>query len=498
MKRFTKYMVIALATVAAVACAKDDEAVTPAVMQKITFTAEAPVANDASRAGYNSTVGAHWDANDDINVWLNKNTPSVTFSQVAGTMSNDKRSVTYQGEYTGTDAISSTIGAVYLPAESFNGGGACRITLPAAQTYVEGGYTQIPLLAKGEAVTNGNGTVTIETLNFKNYFSILKFNLTSQSGAAINSITLKDPNDVQIAGRVLAYPRATESNTANEGVIRSWNGSPVDYTITLNCEEAVELSETPTAFHIVVPSFKLHTFENGINVTINSTVGVITKTIKKLEALAQNTIYDTPTLAINKPSVQIPDAAFRGWLLENSLIEDDSTNDDASYVYITKEGADATKIEIKEKVGDGITSLQGVENFVNLKNLYCEKNSLTSIDVSKLTKLEQLRVDENQLTELDITNNTKLVYLYCQNNKLTTLDVSSCPNTLKYIRCYNNHLSVLDISMLTAGQGIQYQVGGQTNIETGESQTLTLKIGTLVEGTDIVDKGNNTNVVIDK
>ena len=108
--------------------------------------------------------------------------------------------------------------------------------------------------------------------------------------------------------------------------------------------------------------------------------------------------------------------------------------------------------------------------FRNLKNLYCQNNQLTFLDVSNnpaleylqcfsndLTslvvinnpKLTRLRCDDNRLTFLDVSNNTELTELICFSNQLTSLDVSNNP-ALTYLKCYSNQLTSLDVSSCTA------------------------------------------------
>ncbi len=93
----------------------------------------------------------------------------------------------------------------------------------------------------------------------------------------------------------------------------------------------------------------------------------------------------------------------------------------------------------------GIESLQGIEYFTALKVLYCNKNKLTSLDVSKNTALEELHCCENELTALDVSQNTALKVLDCWANQLTALDLSH--NTaLENLECEQNQLKTLDLS----------------------------------------------------
>ncbi len=114
----------------------------------------------------------------------------------------------------------------------------------------------------------------------------------------------------------------------------------------------------------------------------------------------------------------------------------------------------------------GITDLTGIEHFSSLRNLYVEKNQLTTLDVSRNTELQKLEcqnnaltkldlssntnlrslaVDGNQLTALDVSHNTQLYSLFCNGNQLTELNLTNNPE-LDQLLCVNNHLTALDLT----------------------------------------------------
>lgn len=129
--------------------------------------------------------------------------------------------------------------------------------------------------------------------------------------------------------------------------------------------------------------------------------------------------------------------------------------------------------------GRQLTSLEGLDCFVNLTSLDCSQNQLTEIDGSQLPQsLTQLNCSNNNLQEFDISTLTKLTYLdcsgcfntqsrsfftngtinlsnhpnleylYCNENNLQTLDVTQTPK-LKELSCYGNNLTKLDLSKNT-------------------------------------------------
>ena len=141
-------------------------------------------------------------------------------------------------------------------------------------------------------------------------------------------------------------------------------------------------------------------------------------------------------------NVNIPDAIFKAYLVNNTAI---NTNGD-------------NQIQVSEaSVFNGIidcgymniSNLTGIEAFVSLTTLSCPYNQLTSLDVSTCSALTDLYCSDNQLTSLDVSTCSALTDLYCSTNNLTSLDVSTC-TALTNLACYYNQLTSLDVSTCTA------------------------------------------------
>ncbi len=130
-----------------------------------------------------------------------------------------------------------------------------------------------------------------------------------------------------------------------------------------------------------------------------------------------------------------PDEKFRAYILENI------DKDGDGYLSET-EIAETTSITCGAR---SISSLKGIEYFVNVQSIDCRGNNLTQLDVSKNTALEDLDCSENNLTQLDVSKNIYLRGLACFENNLTQLDVSK--NTvLEKLACQQNNLIQLDVS----------------------------------------------------
>ncbi|MBR4341446.1 MAG: hypothetical protein IKP88_01840, partial [Lachnospiraceae bacterium] len=130
-----------------------------------------------------------------------------------------------------------------------------------------------------------------------------------------------------------------------------------------------------------------------------------------------------------------PDAIFRNYVSENF---------DTDYNgYLSKSEIAAIKeVDIE---GTECVSLVGIEFLTSLEILYCEGNSLTTLDVSKNTKLEELFCGYNQITTLNVTGCSVLKWLDCRNNQLELLDITECLS-LTNLYCMENKLKSLDIT----------------------------------------------------
>jgi len=99
----------------------------------------------------------------------------------------------------------------------------------------------------------------------------------------------------------------------------------------------------------------------------------------------------------------------------------------------------------------GLSSLEGIEYFTNLKVLHIpEGNLIDSLDLSKNIKLEELLCKEQMITSLNLTDNISLKTLDCSNNAgLTSLDLSKC-TALESLNCLGCDIAELDLKYCTS------------------------------------------------
>jgi hypothetical protein len=92
-----------------------------------------------------------------------------------------------------------------------------------------------------------------------------------------------------------------------------------------------------------------------------------------------------------------------------------------------------------------INDLTGIQDFIALESLDCQKNNLTTLDLSKNGKLITVNCDANKLTNFINTSNLDLTHLYCSSNQLTSLDVTKYI-ALKDLSFSSNKISTIDLS----------------------------------------------------
>lgn len=139
-------------------------------------------------------------------------------------------------------------------------------------------------------------------------------------------------------------------------------------------------------------------------------------------------------------NVYIPDPNFKNFLLGNSAI---NTNGDTE-IQCSEASSFTGNLDCQNM---GISDLTGIEAFVSIPRLYCNHNSLTSLDISGNTALTEVFCQFNSLTSLNV--GAALTSLYCSDNSLTSVDLTQCP-ALFFFNLNNNQLSALDVSQNTA------------------------------------------------
>ncbi|SEC34849.1 Por secretion system C-terminal sorting domain-containing protein [Tenacibaculum sp. MAR_2009_124] len=184
--------------------------------------------------------------------------------------------------------------------------------------------------------------------------------------------------------------------------------------------------------------------------------------------------------------VNVPDTSFKNYLIGNEAINTNNDNE----IQVSEANAFSGKINCHSL---GIQDLKGIEAFINLKELDCSKNSLTSLDVSQNTKLTWLRCGRNNLTSLDVTNNLELRSLSCNRTSISSIDVTR--NTkLNYLMIYDNDLSSIDVTNNVMLNHLWIRQNKLTNLDL--SKNLELRILSCSSNRlRSLDISHNTNLI---
>jgi len=169
--------------------------------------------------------------------------------------------------------------------------------------------------------------------------------------------------------------------------------------------------------------------------------------------------------AIKAQNVNIPDANFKAFLVGDATI---NTNSDTE-IQVSEASAYNGTINCSSQ---NISDLTGIETFVNLTELDCGNNSLTSLNLSANTALTVLSCYTNSLYSLDVSANNALSILYCFNNTIGDLNINAC-TALTHLYCGGNSLTNLDIATNTALIELTCDNNSLTNLNVSANTALT-------------------------
>lgn len=154
------------------------------------------------------------------------------------------------------------------------------------------------------------------------------------------------------------------------------------------------------------------------------------------------------THAIQAQIVTIPDVNFKNALLNTNCVStginqgfdsDADSNNDGEIQYT--EALAIIRLNISNQ---NIVSLEGINAFSNLENLYFNDNLIeNSLTLSGLSNLNEVEGTANQLTSLDVSNLPNLVYLSVGGNNLEAITLSGSTN-LEVFKADNNNLTALN------------------------------------------------------
>lgn len=289
--------------------------------------------------------------------------------------------------------------------------GVLSLSLPPTQSYKEnsfgiGANTMI-------SVSEGNN------LSFKNLGGYIAIRLYGDN-IAVSRITIRGNKGEKIAGK------AAVTMTMGEVPETTMDASSATDAVSIVCDPAVKIGGSPTNatdFWFVIPPT---TFTEGFEITVVDDMGgkfqkkttknftVKRNRLDRMSALNVEPVYDDEHYAFK-------DANFKAYCMEHFDKDDDG-------ILSAEEAAAVAEIDI---CTDNITSLKGVELFINLKRLTCvgsdtptkgselvSVGALDSLDLTQNIYLEELDCRRNRLKKLFLALNTELADIICDDNPL--------------------------------------------------------------------------------
>lgn len=185
--------------------------------------------------------------------------------------------------------------------------------------------------------------------------------------------------------------------------------------------------------------------------------------------------------------VNIPDANFKNALLNHNPVID--TNGDGE-IQVSEAEAVTEYLNVYQKE---ISDMTGIEVFVNLQELSCDRNEITELDISQNINLKKLYCNYNDLSELDISNNTNLEVLQCVANNLSSLDTSQ-NLMIWHMYLASNNLTTIDLSQNANLQSFLAAGNSLTSLDVSQNSELQ---NLQINGNDItsLDVTSNQNLI---
>lgn len=128
-----------------------------------------------------------------------------------------------------------------------------------------------------------------------------------------------------------------------------------------------------------------------------------------------------------------------------SLIDTDLNGE----ISIAEAQAYTGRLYLNQNGSDFYTDLTGAEEFINITELFCENNQMTTLDVSSNTQLTGLYCENNQISTLNLSNNSNLTVLNFRYNSISSINLAN-NTSLITLNCENNSLNGLNLSAQTS------------------------------------------------
>lgn len=175
--------------------------------------------------------------------------------------------------------------------------------------------------------------------------------------------------------------------------------------------------------------------------------------------------------------INFPDADFKAKLLSSTNTNFVAQDGDNNSIII--DANENGEIEVSEAVSvkrlnvssSSIADVTGISGFVNLEDLSCYENQLTSLDLLALPNLKYVSCAGNNISNLNVSGLSNLQSIVATYNNLTSINLSGLAN-LKHLDLDNNHLSAIDLTGLSALEHFRCRYNSFTTISFNNLNSL--------------------------
>lgn len=280
-----RFFTILAALFVFVGCSQDDVVTPNAPIEKPTYYASFADAEADSRTYLDENFMLLWHNDDRISLFATTYNEEYAFADATGSNSGAFNAVDKDSYVTG-NAISTTYAVYpYNAANAISNSEILTIHFPAEQSYAEDSFGRGANTMVAAAQSSSS-----KLLPFRNAGGYMVLKLYGEN-KTVKSIELKGNNEEVISGAATA-----EAKYGYLPLITM--GAEGGKTITLTCQNAVELGATEaeaTTFWIVVPPI---TFEEGFTITVtDADGGTYTKSTSKPTTITRNEIKSMSALA---------------------------------------------------------------------------------------------------------------------------------------------------------------------------------------------------------
>ena len=430
-----RILTLAAAALISAACGNEDflenpgnEAAKPVLM---TFTADGPQTR-TQLDGHD----VHWVEYDQIALWDGSGAYQKLMVDAA---SINGSKATFSGP--ATPGANYTAFYPLIAVESMN---ATSVTfnLPAEQTAVAGTFAN--QLAPSLAKATGGST----NLVFDNLCALVKFTAGADM-AGEGTLTLVGGNATEaLAGKLTC-------NTADGTLTAAVKATRIALKGTFEAGKDY--------YFVVLPG----TLANGFSLLYeDSKSKLYRKATSNPAPLQAGRILNLGTLALTG----FDKAVTTGMIEDNSSL---GTRNADGTTTLTTTGFEGVSVSTTLTINSaGMTTLAGIGHFASLKELQCQNNQLTSLNLSGLSNLVSLSCGSNPLTSLNLSGLTSLTKLVCYNNKLTSLNLDGTTG-LESLDCGYNKLTSLDVSQLTSLTTLKCYSNQLTSLDVSKLTKLT-------------------------